>query len=202
MSQSVVRTDEVSELRHLLRVDLSEGTVRTEEVPEDYRDRFVSGKGLGAALLLAVPRFTSVVTAVGAQKTLRSGGVGLLALVGVPVALLVVALTVVGIPLSLAGLVAFALLLWVAFVYGTLVTGTWLLSLVDREGRWLALGVGLVAVTLVGLAPFVGGIVEFLVLLVGLGAFVLAVRGVRSGEEGGFVFGAPRDDSAEESTAA
>ena len=52
MSQSVVRSDEVSELRHLLRVDLSEGTVRTEEVPEDYRDRFVSGKGLGAALLL------------------------------------------------------------------------------------------------------------------------------------------------------
>ncbi|AUV81583.1 hypothetical protein C2R22_07880 [Salinigranum rubrum] len=157
---------------------------------------------LGAALLLAVPRFTGVVTSVGAQKTLRSGGVGLLALVGVPVALVLVALTIVGIPLSLAGIVAFALLLWVAFVYGTLVTGTWLLSLVEREGRWLALGVGLVAVTLVGLVPFVGGVVEFLVLLVGLGAFVLAVGGVRSGEEGGFVFGAPRDDSADESTAA
>lgn len=41
-----------AELRHLLRVDLSAGSVSTEEVPQGYRDRFVSGKGLGAALLL------------------------------------------------------------------------------------------------------------------------------------------------------
>ncbi|MFB6155180.1 MAG: aldehyde ferredoxin oxidoreductase family protein [Haloferacaceae archaeon] len=53
MSQHVAeRPSEVQELRHLLRVDLSAGTVETEEVPEDYRDRFVAGKGLGAALLL------------------------------------------------------------------------------------------------------------------------------------------------------
>lgn len=41
-----------AELKHLLRVNLSEGTVETEEVPKDYRDRFISGKGLGAAYLL------------------------------------------------------------------------------------------------------------------------------------------------------
>jgi cytoskeletal protein CcmA (bactofilin family) len=151
---------------------------------------------LGAALLLVVPRFTDTVRGVGTRQTLRSGGVGLLTLVGVPVALVLVALTVVGIPLSLAGALAFALLLWVGFVYGSLVTGTWLLSLLDREGRWLALGVGLAVVTLVGLVPFVGGVVEFLVLLVGLGAFVLVVRGARSDESGGFVFGGTEDESA------
>ena len=52
MSQSVVKTEGVQELRHLLRVDLTEGTAETEEVPQEYRDRFVAGKGLGAALLL------------------------------------------------------------------------------------------------------------------------------------------------------
>jgi cytoskeletal protein CcmA (bactofilin family) len=151
---------------------------------------------LGAALLVVVPRFTGAVTGVGTREALRSGGVGFLALVGVPIALVLVAVTIVGIPLSLAGLVAFALLLWVAFVYGSLVAGTWLLSLLDREGRWLALVSGLVAVALVGLVPFVGGVVRFLVLLVGLGAFVLAVRGVRSDDEGGFVVGAAEDESA------
>jgi hypothetical protein len=150
---------------------------------------------LGAALLLAVPRFSGVVTDVGTREALRSGGVGLLAFVGVPVALLLVALTIVGIPLSLAGIVAFALLLWVAFVYGGLVAGTWLLSLVERDGRWLALATGLVVVAIVDLIPFVGGIVHFLVLLVGLGAFVLAVRGVRSDEEGGVVVGGSGDES-------
>jgi len=41
-----------SDLRHLLRVNLDEQTVETETVPEAYRDQFVSGKGLGAAMLL------------------------------------------------------------------------------------------------------------------------------------------------------
>ncbi|MFB6219824.1 MAG: aldehyde ferredoxin oxidoreductase family protein [Halolamina sp.] len=52
MSQAIEPSTDVSELRHLLRVNLTEGTVETEEVPADYRDRFISGKGLGAALLL------------------------------------------------------------------------------------------------------------------------------------------------------
>ena len=52
MSQRVVQTDEVQELTHLLRVNLTDETVETEEVPQDYRDRFIAGKGLGAALLL------------------------------------------------------------------------------------------------------------------------------------------------------
>jgi aldehyde:ferredoxin oxidoreductase len=53
MSQHVAeQTSEVQALKHLLRVDLSAGTVETEEVPEEYRNRFISGKGLGAALLL------------------------------------------------------------------------------------------------------------------------------------------------------
>lgn len=50
-----VKTDRDSETvtqRHLLRVDLSEQTVETETVPESYRSRFLSGKGLGAALLI------------------------------------------------------------------------------------------------------------------------------------------------------
>ena len=45
-------TDSLPEMRHLLRVDLSSGTIETEEVDREYRDRFVSGKGLGAALLM------------------------------------------------------------------------------------------------------------------------------------------------------
>jgi hypothetical protein len=151
---------------------------------------------LGAVLLLAVPGFSRIVATVGTERALRSGGVGLLALVGVPVALLLAAVTLVGLPLSLAGAVAFGLLLWVAYVYGAFAVGTWVLSLLDREGRWLGLVAGLVAVTLVGLVPFLGGLVRFLVLLVGLGAFVLAVRGARGDSEGGVVVGPPDDESA------
>ena len=41
-----------SDLSQLLRVNLDERTVETEKVPQEYRDTFISGKGLGAAILL------------------------------------------------------------------------------------------------------------------------------------------------------
>ncbi|SFR43686.1 bactofilin family protein [Halogeometricum limi] len=173
-------------------------TVGTPVVGSDF-DGFVLPPGvvaayglfvnavLGAALLLVAPRFAARVTTVGTTGAVRSGGVGLLVLVGVPVALVLLLLTVVGIPISLAGLLAFALVLWVTSVYGALVLGTWLLSLGDYENRWAALLVGLFLVSLVGFVPL-GGVVQFVVLLVGLGAFALAVRG-EGGDDG--------DDSVE-----
>jgi len=52
MSQSVTKGEGTQELRHLLRVNLTDETVETEEISDSYRDRFVAGKALGAALLL------------------------------------------------------------------------------------------------------------------------------------------------------
>ncbi|MFC6718653.1 aldehyde ferredoxin oxidoreductase family protein [Natrialbaceae archaeon GCM10025810] len=52
MTGSGYQAREAQELRYLLRVNLPDRTVETETVPESYRHRFISGKGLGAALLL------------------------------------------------------------------------------------------------------------------------------------------------------
>lgn len=150
---------------------------------------------LGVALLLVVPRFSASVATAGTTRALRSGGYGLLALVGVPLLLVLVAVTIVGIPLSLAGAVTFAALLWVAFVYGALVAGTWAVGELGRESRWLALLVGVVFVAVVDVVPFVGGVVQFGLLVLGLGAFVLAAQRLRrDDDEGGFVFGANTTD--------
>ncbi|MGQ4556211.1 polymer-forming cytoskeletal protein [Halobellus sp. GM3] len=139
---------------------------------------------LGAVLLAAAPDFARRLVAAGTTATLRSAGVGLLAFVGIPILLLLLLATIVGIPLSLAGLVVFALLLWVTTVYGMIVVGTMLLSLLDTENRWLALVVGVVAVSVLGAIPVVGGLVQFAVLLVGFGAFVLALRGRGDSSDG------------------
>jgi cytoskeletal protein CcmA (bactofilin family) len=137
---------------------------------------------LGAALLVAAPRFAGRVTETGRSEAVESGVYGLAAFVGIPVALVVVAITIVGIPLSIAGLFAYLLLLWVAFVYGALITGTWLLSLADYESRWGGLAVGLVAPAVLGLVSL-GGLLSFFYLLLGLGAFVRAVIAVRRGRK-------------------
>jgi cytoskeletal protein CcmA (bactofilin family) len=137
---------------------------------------------LRAVLLFAAPAFGRRVVTEGTTRTLRSLGVGLLALIATPIALLILLITIVGIPLSLAGFLVFGVLLWVASVYGAVAIGSWTLSLADYANRWVALLVGVAVVTILAAVPVVGGLIQFAVVLLGLGAFVAAVRDV--GDDG------------------
>lgn len=130
----------------------------------------------GAILLFAFPDFSaSVASRVGASPV-RTGGVGLLTLVGIPVVLVLVAITLVGIPLAIVGAVAFAGAIWAGLVYGQYAVGVRALAAVDRENRWLALVAGLVGFALLGAVPILGSLLELGALLLGLGALVLGLR--------------------------
>ena len=130
---------------------------------------------LGSVLLFAFPRFSRGVGDRVGTDPLVSGGVGLLALVVAPVALLLLAITIVGIPLALVGFVAYGVAIWVGSVYGQYALGSLILGRLGSPSRWLALLVGVVAVALIGLVPWVGGIAELLVLLLGLGSLGLGL---------------------------
>jgi hypothetical protein len=112
----------------------------------------------GAILLLLMPGVAAATTFNSRERPARTAGAGLLALVAGPALFLVLLLTVVGIPLAFLWLVVYVLLLFVGFVLGEYAVGAWLLSLADYE-------------------PFVGGLVEFVVLLLGLGALAVAAWG-------------------------
>lgn len=131
---------------------------------------------LGAILLAAFPSFSARVAGHVAERPAKSGGVGLLALVVVPIVLVVLLFTIIGIPLSLVGAVVFGVAAWVAVVYGQFAVGSWALSLTDRENRWLALVVGLVGFALLGVIPVLGGLLELVAFLLGLGALALTLR--------------------------
>ena len=130
----------------------------------------------GTLLLLLFPMFTFGLAERVEDHPVVSGGVGLLALIVVPLALLLLAITIIGIPLAFLGGLLFAIVLWAAYVLGSYAVGAWLISIADSHNRWLALFVGLLAVAVVNLIPFLGGIVSFLVTLLGLGAFALQLR--------------------------
>lgn len=132
---------------------------------------------LGAVLLLVFPGFSEEVSLRARSEPLRSSGWGLLFLLAVPAVLVLVSLTLVGIPLALAGLFLYVLALWIGSVYGALSLGAWLLERVGfYRGRWAALAAGLVAVALLDMLPLVGGLAGFAVLLLGFGATVLCLR--------------------------
>ena len=124
----------------------------------------------GVILLLLMPGVAAAAALGSREQPARTAGAGLVALVAGPALFVALLLTVVGIPLALLWILVYVLLLLVGFVLGEYAVGAWLLSLADYENRWVALLVGVLVVFALGRIPFVGGIVELVVLLFGLGA--------------------------------
>jgi len=129
----------------------------------------------GAVLLVAFPRFSTAVADGATDDPLRSGAFGLLALVAVPLLCLLLLVTVVGIPLSLAGLIGYVFLVWAGALYGRFAAGRWLLAQTGRDSRWAALSIGVLGIALLKFVPILGDLIEAVVVLLGLGALVLAL---------------------------
>ncbi|WP_254840814.1 bactofilin family protein [Natronomonas marina] len=163
---------------------------------------FLVNLALGAILLAAFPGFSRRVADSAIETPVQAGALGLGLVVAVPILLVLVALTIVGIPLTLVGSVLFAVLVWVGAVYGRIAVGTWLTSYTTVENRWVALLVGFLVVGVAVRVPWVGWIPELLVFLLGFGALALALnerrrRSRRTAEEG-----APATDTDSDTTAA
>ncbi len=134
---------------------------------------------LGALLLFFFPRFSDGVAGRVANAPIRTVLVGLGVLLGIPLVLVLLLLTVVGIPLSVVGAVLFGALIWVGIVYGRFAVAAWLLGLASVHNRWLALVVGLVGGALLTQVPFVGQPLNLLIFLLGLGALARGLVGTR-----------------------
>jgi cytoskeletal protein CcmA (bactofilin family) len=141
---------------------------------------------LGAILLLVFPSFTRRVADRVAEKPATSGAIGLLALIGTPILLVLIAITIIGIPLAILGIFVYAFAVWVGLVYGEYAVGHWLLARsMDEVNRWYALLLGLVLFAALGLIPILGGLLAFVVLLLGLGALASSLRGAYRDRRGG-----------------
>jgi len=127
---------------------------------------------VGWLCLLLFPGFFQATTQL-VGSGWRSLGLGLGVLAGVPVAMFVAAITLVGIPVSLMLLAAYLAAIYLAKVW----VGAFLGRIILRptgttKGDWLlGLLVGLLILTVVGYIPYLGGLVHFVVVCLGLGAF-------------------------------
>jgi len=103
-------------------------------------------------------------------------GAGLVALILTPVVAIIACLTLVGIPLGIAGV-----LLWAVAMYGAQVfLGTWIGTKLMGEPSGFGatmgcLAVGLLVIHVAVVLPYVGGWIRLAVLLLGMGAMTLAL---------------------------
>lgn len=129
----------------------------------------------GGVLLLVAPEFSEELVARATEEPLRSAAAGVGTLGGVPVLLIVFLLTIVGIPVALAGGVLFAVAIWLGLLWGEYLAGRTALRAVDVSNRWASLALGIVGVEALSRLPRIGGFLKFVVLLLGLGAGAFVV---------------------------
>jgi anti-sigma factor RsiW len=122
----------------------------------------------------------------GSEALLRAAGLGFVALVAVPAAALLLMLTLVGLPAGLLILGLWLAALYLAQILVATLVGRGVLQKADAPPASMApvLLVGLVFVAVSVNLPYVGGLVRFGVLVLGLGLAVIgAHRGARGGVE-------------------
>ena len=136
---------------------------------------------LGLLLLVFAPRVDRALHDAAARRMGRSIGVGAAVFFLTPIVAIILMVTIVGIPLGLFLLLGLALLYTVGYVAGAHAIGRVIVK--PPSSRFAAFLAGWGVVRVLGLVPFLGGLVWMLTTIFGLGVLVVATRrGPRDGE--------------------
>jgi len=139
---------------------------------------------IGLIILAIWGKFGEKVAAKSVEKFGKSLGIGFLVFILVPIAFFVLMVTIIGIPLAFVGLLAYGILFYVSKVFASLMVGTMLIKGIGKKkkvDRYLGFLVGLIVLSLIGIIPFIGGLVWFILTVTAFGAFlILAYEGTKS----------------------
>jgi len=145
----------------------------------------------GLVLILIAPRRMAAAAMAIRTETGRVAGYGAIALFAVPLAALVLAITVVGLPLGIITMLLWGILLYLSQLPVSIVVGHLILGRrKPLEGKGFMIGslaLGLLVLALLKWIPFLGFFVSLAIALFGMGAFVVTCRrwmqSHRSGDE-------------------
>jgi len=142
---------------------------------------------IGIIMILASPALGARLLGHLSTRTGATLGFGILCLLATPAALVLCAITIVGLPLAVVLLLAYLLALLVGYVSGLLAIGQWGLTRISpaRAGGagWqiLALVATLIVVGILRRLPLIGGLVGFAVLVAGVGVLLIELSRVAHG---------------------
>jgi cytoskeletal protein CcmA (bactofilin family)/predicted anti-sigma-YlaC factor YlaD len=135
---------------------------------------WLAGAFLSGLLLFWVVPALSRMSLATTRDLLASAGVGFMVLVGMPIAAVIAAVTLIGLPLGLIALACWLVAIYFAKIIVAGFLGRSLLEKSDTHASTaLVLLAGLVPIFIAINLPYVGGLVNFLLIVLGLGMFVL-----------------------------
>jgi cytoskeletal protein CcmA (bactofilin family) len=164
-------------------------------VPSGVQERAGRGAGwvwsiglmvIAALLVAALPGVYTGVEATVRARWALSLLIGFIALVCIPVAALIAMFTVIGVPLALAVITLYLALLLIGYVTAGISVGELVLARFQSARashtawRVAAAVLGMLAISLLGRLPWVGGLVLIAALLLGIGALLMQLAPARS----------------------
>ena len=141
----------------------------------------------GALALGIAPQFVARAAERLAKEPLPSLGIGAASLVAVPLALLAVGITIIGIPFAVLGAAAYAIGIGLGLIALCLWGGLMVRTLANQPGQetrvsklvgWTLMG--FLALALIGAVPFVGRVIQILAITTGAGAVLSTAWALRS----------------------
>ncbi len=127
---------------------------------------------IGILLIIMFPKWMSNIATEIKENFWKSLGWGLLVLIGAPLLMILCMVLVIGLPLAFILLGIYIVLMYLAKIFVGLAVGKFILS--DKATPVWSLILGLIILEILTLIPFVGGWISFIVVLLGLGAFVMS----------------------------
>ncbi len=140
---------------------------------------FTSTLALGLLLIHFYPRFSQRAVSQIRERLLASIGLGVLGLIVTPVLVGLLGITLLGIPLAIFLMGVFLIYLYLARIFVIAWAGQMIFEKLGKGDyqKW-AFTSALVLYSLFTLIPFLGGVITFLVIVIGLGAILLTKKEV------------------------
>jgi cytoskeletal protein CcmA (bactofilin family) len=138
--------------------------------------RLVAAIVVGFGLFSLFPRMQSM-SLEGGVSGIATGGIGLVGLVSTPVIALILAITVIGLPLAFFGIFMWLTALYLAKISVAWIIGSMLLNDEEEDQSiFKTVAVGLIIVIVAVNLPFVGGIISLILTAVGFGILLQWMR--------------------------
>lgn len=139
---------------------------------------FISALLIGLLVLKLFPKFLRKSTETLTTNFGKSLGFGLLGLIGTPLVILLIFITLIGIPLALTLLFVYITLIYLSKIVVSYHIGLYLTKKnVTKEASYLSFILGLVIFYVLSMIPYIGGITSAVVLLTGMGSLTLTLKG-------------------------
>jgi len=143
--------------------------------------RLIIFLAIGLVTISLFPKFSYYVINHIEEKPWQSFGLGLFATLGVPVLLVLLMITVVGIPLALLIMLFYAILIYISMIYFAYWLGARILDRLGREGdRALTFVIGAMILWFLTTIAIVGQLTGMIAVFMGMGALLNGMNRVRT----------------------